>query len=66
MMGFFLLIFVLLAILNIIFPRFGWYMQYGWMVKGNNVEPSNAYLLMTRITSIIALIVVFYLWSSFF
>ncbi|MNJ46043.1 hypothetical protein D3C77_411630 [compost metagenome] len=64
-MGFFLFLFVILALLNIIFPRIGWHLNYGWMVKGN-VEPSDAYLLMTRITSVLALIVVFFIWSRFF
>jgi hypothetical protein len=63
-MGFFIFLFVLLALLNIFFPRFGWYMRYGWMVKGD-VEPSEAYLLMTRFSSIVALIVLFFIWSSF-
>ncbi|WHY21586.1 hypothetical protein QNH28_11630 [Paenibacillus sp. G2S3] len=63
-MGFFIFLFVLLALLNILFPRFGWYMRYGWMVKGD-VEPSEAYLLMTRVSSIVALIVLFFIWSSF-
>jgi len=44
-MGFFIFLFVLLALLNIFFPRIGWYMRYGWMVKGD-VEPSEAYLLL--------------------
>ncbi|WP_019636191.1 DUF6199 family natural product biosynthesis protein [Paenibacillus fonticola] len=65
-MRFFLLIFVLIAVLNIIFPRFSWHMQYGWMVKGKDLEPSEAYLLMTRITSALVLIVVIFLWSNFF
>lgn len=63
-MGFFLFLFILVAILNIIFPRISWYMRYGWAIKGN-VEPSDAYLLMTRISSIIVLIVLFFLWSNF-
>ncbi|MEF2244207.1 MULTISPECIES: DUF6199 family natural product biosynthesis protein [unclassified Paenibacillus] len=52
----FAILFVILAILNILFPAFGWYLRYGWMVKGAS-EPSDAYLLMSRISSIIALIV---------
>ncbi|MEK5027988.1 hypothetical protein [Paenibacillus sp. FSL M7-1046] len=34
----------------------GWYMRYGWMVKGDS-EPSDAYLIMSRISSVIVLIV---------
>lgn len=29
-MGVFLFLFVLLALLNIFFPRISWYMSYGW------------------------------------
>ncbi|MGO4693218.1 DUF6199 family natural product biosynthesis protein [Paenibacillus sp. 2TAB26] len=52
----FVILFVIIAFLNIFFPKFGWYMRYGWMVKGNS-EPSDAYILMSRISSIIILIV---------
>jgi hypothetical protein len=55
-MFFFAILFIALAILNIIYPAFGWYLRYGWMVKGES-EPSDAYLLMSRISSIIVLIV---------
>ncbi|WP_341833435.1 DUF6199 family natural product biosynthesis protein [Paenibacillus pectinilyticus] len=55
-MIFFSILFVAIAILNIFYPRFGWYMRYGWMVKGDS-EPSDAYLLMSRISSVIVLIV---------
>ncbi|MDF2670660.1 MAG: hypothetical protein K0R67_2966 [Paenibacillus sp.] len=54
----FYIVFVLIAVLNIFNPRLGWYMRYGWMVKGDS-EPSDAYLLMSRISSIIILIVFF-------
>jgi hypothetical protein len=49
-------LFMLFAVLNILFPKFGWYMRYGWMVKGES-EPSDAYLIMSRISSVIVLIV---------
>ncbi|MEK4058741.1 MULTISPECIES: DUF6199 family natural product biosynthesis protein [Paenibacillus] len=52
----FAILFMLLAILNIFFPAMGWYMRYGWMVKGDS-EPSDAYLIMSRISSVIVLIV---------
>ncbi|WP_438491689.1 DUF6199 family natural product biosynthesis protein [Paenibacillus sp. IHBB 3054] len=52
----FAILFMLLAILNIFFPAMGWYMRYGWMVKGDS-EPSDAYLMMSRISSVIVLIV---------
>ncbi|NIK80440.1 uncharacterized membrane protein YidH (DUF202 family) [Paenibacillus castaneae] len=54
----FAILFVLIALLNIFFPAFGWYMRYGWMVKGKS-EPSDAYILMSRISSIIVLVVFF-------
>ncbi|UQZ36275.1 hypothetical protein C2I18_23765 [Paenibacillus sp. PK3_47] len=55
-MEFFAILFVLVALLNIFFPAMGWHMRYGWMVKGDS-EPSDAYLLMSRISSVIVLIV---------
>lgn len=63
-MGLLILVFVLIALLNFFFPRFGWYMQYGWMVKGD-VKPSDAYLLMTRVGSILIIILLLFIWSSF-
>lgn len=52
----FAILFVLIALLNILFPKFGWYMRYGWMVKGRS-EPSDAYILMSRISGVIVLVV---------
>jgi hypothetical protein len=52
----FAFLFVSVALLNIFYPSFGWYMRYGWMVKGES-EPSDAYLIMSRISSVIVLIV---------
>lgn len=54
----FAVIFVLIAVLNIFFPAMGWRMRYGWMVKGDS-GPSEAYLIMSRITSVIVLIIFF-------
>ncbi|WP_342421433.1 DUF6199 family natural product biosynthesis protein [Paenibacillus sp. FSL E2-0178] len=50
------ILFMLIAILNIFFPAMGWHMRYGWMAQGES-EPSDAYLLMSRISSVIVLIV---------
>jgi hypothetical protein len=58
-------LFIAVAILNIIYPSFGWYLRYGWMVKGDS-EPSDAYLLMSRISSIIVLIVFLFYVIPFF
>lgn len=55
-MIFFAILFVAAAVLNLIYPAFGWYARYGWMVKGES-EPSDAYLLASRISSVIVLIV---------
>lgn len=54
----FSILFVLIAMLNIFFPAMGWHMRYGWMVKGDS-EPSEAYLMMSRISSVIVLIIFF-------
>lgn len=63
-MGFFMFIFIVVAVINIIFPSFGWYLRYGWMVKGDS-EPSDAYLMMSRISSIVVLILALLVWSGF-
>lgn len=52
----FYLLFIAISLVNIIYPKFGWYLRYGWMVKGES-EPSDAYLLLNRIGSVIVLIV---------
>jgi hypothetical protein len=56
MMIFFAILFIACAVLNIIYPDFGWYLRYGWMVKGES-EPSEAFIFMSRIGSVIALFV---------
>ncbi|TVX95306.1 DUF6199 family natural product biosynthesis protein [Cohnella terricola] len=55
-MFFFAFLFIVISILNIIFPKIGWYLKYGWAVKGD-VEPSDAYLLMSRVMGVIILII---------
>lgn len=64
-MIFFCFLFMLFAILNIFFPTFGWYLRYGWMVKGES-EPSDAYILMSRISSAIVLIVFLFVMITYF
>ncbi len=51
----FIILVVIIAVLNIFFPALGWHLRYGWMVQGDS-EPSDAYLLMSRITSVVVLI----------
>lgn len=64
-MFFFAFLFIVISIVNIIYPSFGWYLRYGWMVKGDS-EPSDTYLFMSRIGSIIAIIVfIFYVIPNF-
>ncbi|MFA5523616.1 MAG: DUF6199 family natural product biosynthesis protein [Tissierellales bacterium] len=49
-------IFLIIGIIN---PRLAWKMTEGWKFK--DVEPSDAYLIMTRIISIVILVIV---WLS--
>jgi hypothetical protein len=63
-MVFFSILFIAFAILNIFFPKFGWHMRYGWMIKGES-EPSDAYLLMSRISSIVVLVVFIFVFIPF-
>ena len=43
-------------IIGIIFPKFAWMMSEGWKLK--NAEPSDLYLVMCRISSVIILIAI--------
>ncbi|WP_435169760.1 DUF6199 family natural product biosynthesis protein [Paenibacillus glycanilyticus] len=56
-------IFIVLGILNLLYPRAGWYMQYGWRFK--NAEPSDAALVMGRISGIIGIAIGIFLFSGF-
>jgi hypothetical protein len=49
------LLIVLLGGVNALFPNIPIYLKYGWRFE--NAQPSEAYLLMTRIGGVIALIV---------
>lgn len=49
------LFFTVLALIGIIDPKLSWKMSEGWKFK--NAEPSSFYLVMTRIMSVIVLIV---------
>ena len=52
----FKLIFTVFALIGILNPKLTWQMSEGWKFK--DAEPSEAYLVMTRITSVVVLIVV--------
>lgn len=62
-MAIFYFLFIAISLINIINPKFGWYLRYGWMVKGNS-EPSDEYLLMNRIGSIFVLIVLLFIFLA--
>lgn len=51
-------IFMILCIINLCFPKFGWYLRYGWISQGET-EPSKPYMLMVRMTSLFMLLVAF-------
>ena len=51
---------IALSLISIFNPRLSWKIQKGWKFK--NAEPSDAYLLATRIGGIIGTIVCFYVF----
>ncbi|MBB6024193.1 hypothetical protein HNR77_005297 [Paenibacillus sp. JGP012] len=51
-------IFMVLCIINLCFPKFGWYLRYGWLVQGES-EPSKSYMLMVRMSSLFMLLIAF-------
>jgi uncharacterized protein YjeT (DUF2065 family) len=56
-------IFIILGLLNIIYPKASWYMRYGWQFK--NAEPSDAALVMSRIGGVFAILIgLFILFSG--
>lgn len=56
------ILFIVIGVLNVLFPRASWFMKYGWQYK--NAEPSQAALVFSRIGGVIAIIVGIYLLSS--
>jgi hypothetical protein len=52
------LFFTIFCLIGIINPKLTWKMSEGWKFK--DAEPSEAYLIMTRIMSIVILIVVWF------
>ncbi|WP_397376057.1 DUF6199 family natural product biosynthesis protein [Paenibacillus terricola] len=55
MVGFFGFIVIIIGVLNIVFPRAGWCMKYGWQFK--NAEPSDAAKVMARVGGVIGVII---------
>jgi hypothetical protein len=53
------ILFTVFCIMGIVNPRLSWKMSEGWKFK--NAEPSEFYLGMTRIMSIIILVVVWFI-----
>ncbi|MDF2883566.1 MAG: histidine kinase [Clostridiaceae bacterium] len=58
----FKIILSLLLLVGIINPKLEWKIAEGWKFK--NVEPSTAYLIITRIASLITLILIWILIPS--
>ncbi|WP_434750180.1 DUF6199 family natural product biosynthesis protein [Paenibacillus amylolyticus] len=51
-------IFMVLCIINLCFPKFGWYLRYGWIMQGET-EPSKSYMTMVRMSSLFMLLIAF-------
>lgn len=58
----FKIIFSIFAIIGIVNPELSWKISEGW--KFRNVEPSEAYLVLTRIVGVITLIVIWLLFPN--
>lgn len=52
------IVFTVFCLIGIVNPMLSWKISEGWKFK--NAEPSDAYLVMTRISSVIILIVVWF------
>lgn len=59
-MAFIKIIFSIFALVGIINSKFAWKMSEGWKYK--DVEPSEIYLIMSRVMAIITLLVI---WFAF-
>jgi uncharacterized membrane protein YidH (DUF202 family) len=58
------ILFIIIGILNVVFPKLTWYMRVGWQFK--NAEPSEYALIIARIGGVIAIVVgLFLLFSGF-
>jgi hypothetical protein len=49
------ILFIIIGVLNVLFPRMAWYFNAGWQFK--NAEPSTAALVVARIGGVIAIII---------
>jgi hypothetical protein len=58
------LMFLLIGVLNIVFPRAAWFMKYGWQYK--NAEPSQMAIISARIGGIIAVVIGIFILASGF
>ncbi|MNH46461.1 hypothetical protein D3C79_1092550 [compost metagenome] len=47
---------ILIGLLNLFFPSFAWFLKHGWAVNGES-EPSEAFLVLTRIGGVIAAVI---------
>ena len=56
------ILFVILGVVGLFFPRFTWYMGIGWQFK--NAEPSTAALISARIGGIISIVAGIFLLTS--
>jgi len=56
--GLFKVIISILLIIGIINPRFAWQMSEGWKFK--DAEPSETYLVMTRMISVAMLVIIWF------
>lgn len=59
---FFKLIFTVICIIGIVNPELSWKMSEGW--KFRDAEPSELYLIMTRVMSVVILIVLWFIFPN--
>ncbi|OZB91065.1 DUF6199 family natural product biosynthesis protein [Paenibacillus sp. XY044] len=61
------ILFIVIGILNIVNPKFAWYLKEGWKIDGDS-EPSETYIALTRFGGIFALIfgIIFFFSGIFF
>ncbi len=62
-MEFFGAVFIIAGVIGLFFPALGWYIRYGWMVKGES-EPSDAFLFLSRVGACLSIAVGLYILLS--